>query len=239
MTPFGSVGLHSAGNIPRFSVYSLTMFYSLLIAKKKNSCLAFQTITQEKTCVFPFIALMGHGTSWTPTHLSHLWAHQKSMSFHPAYPPDQQPACSPSTQACDILPTTPKKQEPLAIYLTTLASESTQRLCRRQHIIASHANPTLMITVYRWWVFIDHHPPLWHPWTFLPFPPLGFSIFVYVYTSYCIYMSMTMDDCIRCYFSCTLHPSTLPQLSLTISLCAPLSSHHRSCKYSHYSIICY
>jgi len=102
---------------------------------------------------------MVHGTSLTPAHLSHPWAYQKSTSLHPPYPPDQQPACPSSTHARDFLPTKPKKQGPLMIYPTTLASKLTPRLRRHRHIITSHVNPTLMITLHRWWAFIDYQPP--------------------------------------------------------------------------------
>ena len=115
ITPFGSLGLHSGGNVPRFSVYSLIVFYSLLVAKKINSCWAFQSTTQEKTCVSPFVALTVHGTSPTPARLSHPQAYQKLTSLHLPYPPDRQPACSPSAQPRDFLPTKPKRQGPLMI----------------------------------------------------------------------------------------------------------------------------
>ena len=107
ITPFGSVGPHSGGNFPRFSAHSLNVFYSLLVAN--FFCSAFQSTTQEKTCVSPFVAPTAHGTSLTPARLSHPQAYQKSTSLHPPYPPDQQPACSPSTRARDFLPTKPKK----------------------------------------------------------------------------------------------------------------------------------
>jgi len=150
ITPFGSVGPHSGGNFPRFSAYSLTAFYSLLVAKLFFSFFLwlFQSTTQEKTCASPFVGPMAHGTSPTLAHLSHPRAYQKSTSLHPPYPPDRQPAYSPSTQARDSFPTKPKKQGPLSIYPTTLASKLTPRLRRRRHIIASHVNPTLMITVH-------------------------------------------------------------------------------------------
>ena len=152
---------------------------------------------------------MEHGTSPIPAPLSHPRAYQKSMLHHHPYPPDLQPACFPSTQPRDILQPKPKKREPLAIYPTALNSKSTPRLRRRRHIIPSHVNCTLIISVH-------HSPAGWAPSSAPPSTSTDLSFFLFLwafrffllYTSYRIYTSkrgwMTVFATI---FSCALPSS--------------------------------
>ena len=222
ITPFDSLESHSGGNVPQFSVYSLIMFYSLLVAKKNKFLFGFSEHNPGEDVR---IAICRPDGTWHFTDScmpSHLQAYQKLTSLHLLYPPDRQPACSPSAPPHDFLPTKPKRQGPLMIQQLWFP------IWPKGSTTASMSLRAMSTPL--WWslyYIVDDepssiiNPPLWHPRTFRYLLTFGvFDFFVYVHTSYHIYTSTRMDDCIRHYFSCTLHPYSTSTLPHNLVMCS-------------------